>query len=290
VRAEAVSEPQLQLASPAGAQKSNLAYALGCLPPARRHDALVFYDFCRAVDDIADDPGRPPEKKRELLELWKTCLTRGENLPEALWAVLVRHDLDRRILVEIVRGVETDIEPTRFQTYEDLRTYCWRVASAVGLVSIQIFGCKNPASKTYAELLGYALQLTNILRDVAEDAALGRIYLPVEDLQKFEVSESSLLAGKPSGNFSALMRFETARARSLFAAARHAFPAEDAYALKPAELMRAIYERILSRMEADNFRVFERRYRLSRVEKLAAFLYFRFWPLSFATSNRVGII
>jgi 15-cis-phytoene synthase len=264
VRAEAVSEPQLQLASPAGAQKSNLAYALGCLPPARRHDALVFYDFCRAVDDIADDPGRPPEKKRELLELWKTCLTRGENLPEALWAVLVRHDLDRRLLVEIVRGV--------------------------GLVSIQIFGCKNPASKTYAELLGYALQLTNILRDVAEDAALGRIYLPVEDLQKFEVSESSLLAGKPSGNFSALMRFETARARSLFAAARHAFPAEDAYALKPAELMRAIYERILSRMEADNFRVFERRYRLSRVEKLAAFLYFRFWPLSFATSNRVGII
>jgi phytoene synthase len=290
VRAEAVSEPQLQLASPAGAQKSNLAYALGCLPPARRHDALVFYDFCRAVDDIADDPGRSAEKKRELLELWKTCLTRGENLPEALWAVLVRHGIDRRLLVEIVRGVETDIEPTRFQTYEDLRTYCWRVASAVGLVSIQIFGCKNPASKTYAELLGYALQLTNILRDVAEDAALGRIYLPVEDLQKFEVSESSLLAGKPSGNFSALMRLETARARSLFAAARHAFPAEDAYALKPAELMRAIYERILSRMEADNFRVFERRYRLSRVEKLAAFLYFRFWPLSLATSNRVGII
>jgi len=290
VRAEAVSEPQLQLASPAGAQKSNLAYALGCLPPARRHDALVFYDFCRAVDDIADDPGRPPEKKRELLELWKTCLTRGENLPEALWAVLLRHNLDRRLLVEIVRGVETDIEPTRFQTYEDLRTYCWRVASAVGLVSIQIFGCKNPASKTYAELLGYALQLTNILRDVAEDAALGRIYLPVEDLQKFEVSESSLLAGKPSGNFSALMRFETARARSLFAAARRALPAEDAYSLKPAELMRTIYERILSRMEADNFRVFERRYRLSRVEKLAAFLYFRFWPLSFATSNRVGII
>jgi 15-cis-phytoene synthase len=290
VRAETVSEPQLQLASPAGAQKSNLAYALGCLPPARRHDALAFYDFCRAVDDIADDPGRSAEKKRELLELWKTCLTRGENLPEALWAVLVRHGIDRRLLVEIVRGVETDIEPTRFQTYEDLRTYCWRVASAVGLVSIQIFGCKNPASKTYAELLGYALQLTNILRDVAEDAALGRIYLPVEDLQKFEVSERSLLAGKPSGNFSALMRFETARARSLFAAARRALPAEDAYPLKPAELMRTIYERILSRMEADNFRVFERRYRLSRVEKLAAFLYFRFWPLSFATSNRVGII
>ena len=285
-----MSVPNLQLASPVGAKKSNLAYALGCLPPARRRDALVFYDFCRAVDDIADDSERSSETKRELLELWKTCLIRGENLPEALLAVLVRHDIDRRLLVEIVRGVETDVEPTRFQTHEDLRTYCWRVASAVGLVSIEIFGCTNPASKTYAELLGYALQMTNILRDVAEDAAAGRIYLPVDDLRKFEVSESSLLAGKPSGNFSALMRFEAVKARSLFAAAGHALPPDDADSLKPAELMRAIYERILSRMEADNFRVFEKRYRLSRVEKLFVFLYFRFGPLSFATSKRVGII
>jgi 15-cis-phytoene synthase len=290
VRAETVNVPNLQLASPAGAQKSNLAYALGCLPPVRRHDALVFYDFCRAVDDIADDPERSSENKRELLELWKTGLTRGENLPEALVAVLVRHGIDRRLLLEIVRGVETDVEPTRFQTYEDLRTYCWRVASAVGLVSIEIFGCKDPASATYAELLGYALQMTNILRDVAEDAAVGRIYLPIEDLRKFDVNESSLLAKEPSGNFRDLMRFEAARARALFVAARQALPAGDADALKPAELMRAIYERILSRMEADNFRVFEKRYRLSRVEKLFVFLYFRFWPLSFATSNRVGII
>jgi 15-cis-phytoene synthase len=290
VRAETVSVPNLQLASRAGAQKSNLAYALGCLPSARQHDALIFYDFCRAVDDIADDPERSPENKRELLELWKKCLARGENLPEALAAVLVRYGIDRRLLVEIVRGVETDVEPTRFQTYKDLRTYCWQVASAVGLVSIEIFGCKNPLCKTYAELLGHALQMTNILRDVAEDAAVGRIYLPIEDLQKFEVSESSLLAGKPSGNFRALMRFEAVRARSLFAAARQALPPDDADSLKPAELMRAIYERILSRMEADNFRVFEKRYRLSRIEKLVVFLYFRFWPLSFATSSRVGII
>jgi phytoene synthase len=285
-----VSVPNLQLASPAGARKSNLAYALGCLPPARRRDALVFYDFCRAVDDIADDPKRSPETKRELLELWKMCLAAGKGLPEALVAVLVRHGIDRRLLVEIVRGVETDIEPNRFQTYDDLRTYCWRVASAVGLVSIEIFGCKNPGSKTYAESLGYALQMTNILRDVAEDAAMGRIYLPMEDLQRFDVSESGLLAGKRSGDFSALMRFEAVRARSLFAAARHALPPDDADSLKPAELMRAIYERILSQMEADNFRVFEKRYRLSRVEKLLVFLYYRFWPLSFATSRRVGMI
>jgi 15-cis-phytoene synthase len=285
-----VSVPRLQLASPVGAKKSNLAFALGCLPPARRRDALVFYDFCRAVDDIADDPGRSSEEKRELLELWKTCLNRERDLPEPLIGVLVRHGIDRRLLFEIVLGVETDIEPTRFQTYEDLRTYCWRVASAVGLVSIEIFGCKNPASKSYAELLGYALQMTNILRDVAEDAAVGRIYLPIEDLRKFDVSESSLLAGKPNGNFTALMRFEAGRARALFADARRALPDDDADSLKPAELMRTIYERILSRMEADNFRVFAKRYRLSRVEKLLVFLYFRFGPLSFVTSSRVGII
>jgi phytoene synthase len=285
-----VSIPKLQLASPAGARKSNLAYALGCLPPERRRDALVFYDFCRAVDDIADDPEGSSETKRELLERWKTGLTRGTDLPEALVTVLDRHAIDRRLLVEIVRGVETDIEPTRFQTYEDLRAYCWRVASAVGLVSIEIFGCKNPASKIYAESLGYALQMTNILRDVAEDASAGRIYLPLEDLKRFSVSESSLLAGQPSGDFGALMRFEAVRARALFASARQALPPDDAHSLRAAELMRAIYERILSRMEGDGFRVFEKRYRLSRVEKLLVLLYFRFWPLSFATSKRVGMI
>jgi 15-cis-phytoene synthase len=285
-----VNPPALQLAPRAGARKSNLAFALGSLPPNRRRDALVFYDFCRAVDDIADDPGRSPEEKRTLLELWRTSLIKGENLPEALRDVLERHDIDRRLLVEIVLGMETDIDRPRFETREDLRAYCWRVACAVGLVSIEIFGCRNPQSKIYAEFLGYALQLTNILRDVAEDAAAGRIYLPLEDLRRFEVSEASLLARKPVGNFNALMRFEAARARSLFADASRALPADDAHALKPAELMRTIYEKILSRMETDGFRVFEKRYRLSKAEKLIALLYFRFCSVSLATSKRVGMI
>lgn len=282
--------PRLQLASRAGARKSNLAFALGCLPPDRRRDALVFYDFCRAVDDIADDPARSVQEKRELLELWRTSLTLGENLPETLLEVLERHSVDRRLLVEIVLGVETDIEPIRFETPQDLRAYCWRVASAVGLVSIEIFGCKNPQSKIYAEVLGHALQMTNILRDVAEDAAAGRIYLPLEDLRRFGISEASLLAGRPGDTFGALMRFEAARARSLFADASRALPPDDAKALKPAELMRRVYERILSRMEADGFRVFEKRYRLSKAEKLLVLLYFRFCPVSLATSSRVGII
>jgi 15-cis-phytoene synthase len=285
-----VNAPTLQLAPRASARKSNLAFALGCLPADRKNDALVLYDFCRAVDDIADDPGRSPREKRELLELWKTSLTLGQNLPPPLSEVIDRHSIDRSLLVEIVLGVEMDIEPIRFQTQEELRAYCWRVASAVGLVSLEIFGCKNPQSKVYAEFLGYALQMTNILRDVAEDAAAGRIYLPGEDLQRFEISEARLLAGNPGDNFVEFMRFEATRTRALFAAAARAFPEDDANALKPAELMRSIYEKILSHMEADGFRVFQKRYGLSKTEKLFALLYFRFCSGSFATSKRVGII
>ena len=210
----------LQLAARANARKSNLAFALGCLPTDRRMDALVFYDFCRAVDDIADEPGRSSAEKHELLDLWKAALSAGDKLPPALAQVLARHKIDRRLLIQIVLGVEMDIEPIRYQTHEDLRAYCWRVASAVGLVSVEIFGCKNPKSKIYAELLGYALQMTNILRDVAEDAATGRIYLPLEDLRKFGVSEAGILRGDPGGNFSDLMRFEAARTRALFAEAQ----------------------------------------------------------------------
>ena len=285
----AVSDHALQLAARANARKSNLAIALGCLPSDRRMDALVFYDFCRAVDDNADEPGPSPTEKRELLDLWKHALTAGEGLPPALAQVLTRRKIDRRLLVEIVLGVEMDIEPIRYQTHEELRHYCWRVASAVGLVSVEIFGCRNPKSRIYAEILGHALQLTNILRDVAEDASVGRIYLPLEDLRKFGVSEAGLLGGNPDGNFRALMAFEAARARVLFSEATHALPPDDADALKPAEIMRAIYERILSRMEADGFRVFRKRYRLSKAEKLLVLIYFRFCRVSFATSKRVGI-
>jgi phytoene synthase len=127
-----VKASSLQLAARANARKSNLAFALGCLPADRRMDALVFYDFCRAVDDIADEPGRSPAEKHELLDLWKAALIAGDNLPPALAQVLARHRIDPDLLVEIVRGVEMDIEPIRYQTHEDLRAYCWRVASAVG--------------------------------------------------------------------------------------------------------------------------------------------------------------
>ena len=262
-----MSQP-LQLADPAGAKKSNLAFALRSLPRDRREDALTFYAFCRAVDDIADDPGVSVVEKTRLLAAWKAALESGVGLPPALNTLIQRRQLDPRLLHEIILGVEMDIEPRHYATYEDLRGYCWRVACAVGLVSIRIFVCTDPASAAYAEHLGHALQLTNIIRDVAEDAALGRIYLPIEDLRLFRVSEDSLLARKPSGDFLGLMHHEANRARTLFQKARQSLPRSDARALVPAEAMRAIYEKILERMTADHFRVFQKRYRVPLWQKI----------------------
>jgi len=157
--------------APAGtARKSHLAFALLWLPRERRRDALVFFRFCRAVDDIADEPGRSEEEKRRLLQEWLDGIERN-SLPAELESVVARHGIDRNLLAEIVRGCATDVRPARFETFAGLEKYCWRVACAVGLVSIRIFGCKDPASSAYAENLGHALQLTNILRDVGEDAA-----------------------------------------------------------------------------------------------------------------------
>jgi phytoene synthase len=257
----------LELAT-SGAQKSNLAIALARLPRERRRHALVFYNFCRVVDDIADDESRPAPEKQTLLDHWKTALQTGHGLPAALTEIIHAHHLDRELLVEIVRGVEQDIHPRDFATCEELRLYCWRVACAVGLVSIEIFGCTDPRSKTYAEQLGHALQLTNILRDVGEDARLGRVYLPVEDLARFDLGADQIREGRPGPRFEELMRFEAGRAREHFLQARAALAPADSRALAPAEAMRAIYGKILARMEADGFRVFEKRYRLPLWQKL----------------------
>jgi len=260
-----MNDAGLQLTTRDGAKKSSLAFALASLPLDRRRDALLFYDFCRTVDDIADDPARPAAEKRRLLDQWKVASP--SELPPEFADLVQRRSLDPNLWREIILGVEMDIEPRRFETMKDLRAYCWRVASAVGLVSIEIFGCRDPGSKVYAEHLGQALQLTNILRDVKEDAALGRIYLPLEDLRRFGVNEDSLLAGRPTGDFFGLMSFEAKRAEDEFRNARQMLPFADRQALGPARIMQASYERILARMVAGGFQVFQKRYRLAAWEK-----------------------
>ncbi len=281
-----MNDAPLELARAEGARQSNLAFALGGLSRERRADAMVFYDFCRAVDDIADEDILSAPEKTTLLDRWKTALADRRNLPPVLLALMEKYRLDADLLIEIIRGVEMDIDPQTYETYEDLRAYCWRVAGAVGLVSIEIFGCRSPLSKTYAENLGQALQLTNILRDVAEDAAMGRIYLPLEDLRRFGVTPSNLLKGHPESGFTALMRFEGQRVENLFQKTRETWPREDAHALLSAEIMRVFYEKLLRRMQADDFRVFQKRYRLGKLEKLLTLLYARFSGLT--ASRRLG--
>ncbi len=252
-----------------GQSNSNLAFALAFLPADRREDALIFYRFCRIVDDIADSEALELPKKRHALAAWRRALTdRPNDLPDDLRELLVRREIDPNLLVEVVAGMTQDLDQTRYDTFEELRAYCWRAASAVGLVSIRIFGAYHPASATYAESLGLALQLTNILRDVKEDAARDRIYLPTEDLYRFRVKEEDLLEGRVTPNFLRLARFQADRAAEAYATAAAALPAEDRAALRTAEIMRAIYERTLQKMRADGFKVFHRRYRLNRLQKL----------------------
>jgi phytoene synthase len=162
-----------------------------------------------------------------------------------------------------------DLEPRRFQTWDDLSEYIWKVACAVGLVSIRIFGCTDPDAEGYADALGRALQLTNILRDIGEDHANGgRIYLPLEDLKRFGVSENDLASGLRNERFIALMNFEADRAEAYFHQAEALLPAADSKALAPARIMAAIYQELLAQMRRDGFRVFGKRYRVSGPRKL----------------------
>jgi phytoene synthase len=252
-----------------GQSNSNLAFALAFLPSDRRADALTFYRFCRIVDDIADTDDLDFLTKQRTLDAWIRALTdRPGALPADLRDLLERRDIDPQLLVAIVSGMTTDLHQTRYDTFEDLRSYCWRAASAVGLASIRIFGATQPASTTYAENLGLALQLTNILRDVKEDAGRDRIYLPAEDLYRFGVKESDILENRASKNFRELARFEADRASAYYSEAASALSPTDRTALRTAEIMRAIYERTLQKMCADNFQVFRKRYRLNRLQKL----------------------
>ena len=255
------------------ASKSNLALAFIALPRERRADISVFYAFCRIVDDIADEPGDPREKQSGL-DQWKRAVAEKfadePPLAAAVRALIAKYALPVAHFREIIAGVEMDLHGAAFETWKDLRVYCHRVASVVGLVSIEIFGCRDPRSREYAEQLGLALQLTNILRDVGQDLANeGRIYLPAEDLARFNITPADLAAHRRDERFLALMDFEATRARNFFDKARRSLPPGDRRALVAAEIMAAIYSRLLEKMQRDRFHVFDRRYSLPKWKKLA---------------------
>lgn len=235
---------------------------------------VVFYAFCRTMDDLADDPGQSSEMRAASLDAWQTGLSQGFEQPTTLQSQVIemrdRCGIPNDLLESVIDGCRMDLQTQRFQTWDNLSEYIWKVACAVGLISIRLFGCKDPASERYAVALGRALQLTNILRDIGEDLDNGgRVYLPLEDLARFGYTETDLAKRVYNERFLKLMSYEAERAEGYFREAAEALPVADRRALRPARIMGEIYHRLLLTMRRDGFRVFDRRYRISRVRKLA---------------------
>jgi phytoene synthase len=251
--------------------KSNLALAFISLGRERKRDIIVFYAFCRVIDDIADSTELTLAEKQLHLTKWRQMLQAaapGEPpLARDVRRLIKKYSLPVGMFEEIIAGVEMDLSILRYATFDELRVYCYRVASAVGLISIEIFGYRNPGCKQYAIELGLALQMTNIVRDVGKDLQDGRIYLPQEDLARFSYSETELQNRQYNECFLRLMEFETSRARQFFSRAAAALPSEDRRAMAPAEIMGSIYRGLLRQIELDRFRVFEKEYQLSKLEK-----------------------
>lgn len=259
------------------ASGTNFYYAFRILPEEKRRAIFALYAFCRVVDDCVDEEGGEGEEglRRWLAEVHRAYAGRPETeLGRELAETVVRFPVPRGAFEDIVAGCRMDLTTRRYGAFADLRVYCERVASAVGLASIEIFGYDDPATRAYAVELGLALQLTNILRDVGADAARDRLYLPLEDLSRFGVSEEGLLAAardpgraRPAG-LDGLFAFEADRARAHYAAAAAALPAADRRSMLPAEIMGAIYRAVLEEWARRGHPVGGARVRLGRPRKM----------------------
>jgi phytoene synthase len=262
---------------------SNLALAFVLLPRVKRDAMAALYAFCRAVDDVADEDAVPAEKRKEQLAAWREDIRRAcENrapqfiLNQEFQPIIQKFKLPFALFDELIKGCEMDLEKTRYQTFEELELYCYRVASVVGLLSIEIFGYTDPACRDYAIHLGKALQFTNILRDVKNDAARGRIYLPQSELNKFNVGESEILNSQYSDRYAALAAETAALAKNFYQLARQSLPPADRKAMVAAELMGSVYWELLQKLQRGNFNVFgPQPLKLSKPHKLA--LIFKSW-------------
>jgi 15-cis-phytoene synthase len=254
---------------------TSFSYSFLVLPNDQRHAIGVVWDFCRAVDDAVDEAADKDLARVEVAK-WRDELDRlfGGQPPLSpqganLAPVISTFALSRKPFDDLVEGVEMDLDRSRYQTFDELVEYCKRVASAVGLVCIEIFGCRDAASRNYAVKLGLALQVTNIIRDVAVDLRNGRVYLPQADLAQFGVTEEALRAGQVTSPIRRLLTFECQRARQLFAAAAEAMPVTEARRLMAAEIMGGIYFEILQRIENRGYDVFSEVIRVPKVIRAA---------------------
>lgn len=265
---------------------SNLALAFVLLPRDKRHEMAALYAFCREVDDVADDEAVPVDIRRAKLQAWRVDVARACDrsthqtpqftVNQELQPVILRRGLTFELFDELLKGVEMDLEIRRYETLQDLELYCYRVASVVGLLSIEIFGYKNPACRDYAIHLGKALQLTNILRDVRNDAERNRLYIPLSVCEQFNVAPDDILNGRYSANYARLAQHMADLAKGFYEKARTTLPPVDRRSMATAELMGSVYWKLLRKIERRGFNVFDAgETRLNKSQKL--FLILRMW-------------
>ncbi len=243
---------------------SSFRFSFSFLPKQQRDALRTVYAFCRETDDIVDNPGDLPTKF-ERLQQWRAELGKALDgsseyaMLNQLNSIAKRFKIPVVHFYELIKGVEMDLVKNRYETFDELKEYCYHVASSVGLMSLEIFGSRNAKTKEYAVNLGIALQLTNILRDVGLDAKYGRIYLPLEDIRKFDLSEESILNNSYNDKFVSLMEYEARRAEKYFKKAQETLPTDDKRAMFAAKIMERIYFHTLERIKDVNFNVFNQR-------------------------------
>ena len=265
--------PQDYVQQKAAASGSSFYYAFLFLPPPRRAAITAFYAFCREVDDVVDEVSDPGVAATKLAWWQKEVQQAFAGQPShPVMKALMPHapvfGITAAQLLAVVEGCQMDLQQTRYLDYPGLTRYCHLVAGVVGEVSARIFGQTDEATTRYAHTLGQAFQMTNIIRDVGEDAMRGRIYLPIDELQRFEVKAQELLQRQYSERFSALMKFQAARAHALYDEALALLPAADRRNQKPGLMMASIYRTLLREIEASNFQVLHQRFALTPLRKL----------------------
>lgn len=252
---------------------SSFYYSFLFLPPERRRAITALYAFCREVDDVVDECS-DPSVARIKLAWWRTQVDQlfAGHAEHPVMRALQPHvepcGISRDRMQAVIDGMEMDLDQTRYLDWPGLRKYCWHAAGVVGELSAGVFGYVDPRTLEYAGKLGLAFQLTNIIRDVGDDARRGRIYLPVDELQRFDVKAAEILNGTYSERFTALMRFQTERARQLYSEAMASLPESDRRAQRPGLMMAAIYHALLDEIERDNWQVLHQRISLTPLRKL----------------------
>lgn len=252
---------------------SSFYYSFLFLPQEKRKAITALYAFCREVDDVVDEISDDSVARNKLM-WWRKeiqAMLNGQAthpVTKALFPHLETYQLSSEHLTAIIDGMEMDLNQTRYLDFIGLQKYCWHVAGVVGILSASIFGIKNPQTKQFAEKLGLAFQMTNIIRDVGEDARRGRIYLPVNEMQKFNVPASDLLNARHSTEFVALMQFQYERTIALYEEAMALLPKEDRRAQRTGLIMAAIYRTLLDEIARDGFQVLNQRTSLTPIRKL----------------------